>query len=288
MKTTLNHRKSVFCHGMFVRPADEDYFVGRWALLNGIYPLAFWQISQALEKYLKCSLVLNGVSVRQKGHEVCQLYDVYQKIDDDICINSFRKPDKLHDDWWEPEEVGAFLKKLDAMGSGDSRYGLESWWRRKADLFKFDQLAFQFRRTTIGLSWLIGEDWPTANSIEEEFKGSSWRELLIAKNRYQCRKWDNGFEHEFVFKPKSRKDAFGRLNLERPFGEEHYDGSLPSLAVPVLGPFRNGALYLLAEEYRSLKERGLLTQEDNEFVSWLVENVRFNAETRNFLQTLRS
>jgi hypothetical protein len=63
--TSLNHFKSVFAAQFFVVPADRNYFLARFTRINGIPEEFWWQSLQAIEKYLKAGLVLNGESVKQ-------------------------------------------------------------------------------------------------------------------------------------------------------------------------------------------------------------------------------
>ncbi len=50
--------------------ADQDYLTARMAFRAGIVTPALWQSQQAVEKYLKCILLLNRIPAKRVGHDL--------------------------------------------------------------------------------------------------------------------------------------------------------------------------------------------------------------------------
>lgn len=137
----LNHFKSVIAYQHFVYPADRDYVISRWLLLQNFSEEFFWHAAQAVEKYLKASLLLNGRSVKKQGHDLVQLYSDHKSAVGTLAITAFERPPGLHVDYWHDETIEVYLRKLSQFGSADSRYRLLSWNRSIDDLFKLKHNA---------------------------------------------------------------------------------------------------------------------------------------------------
>ena len=282
---TLRHSKSICGHYFFVKPADCDYLVARWALANGLYPHFFWNAAQTLEKYLKCSLLLNGCSVNEHGHSLTKLYSEYKEICPDTCIQSFRIPHENYSSVWDSRTIEDFLGQLDFMGSPDSRYGAFSWWRRRGDMPKFDQLAFEFRRTTIGLDWIVGEDWIVEGEPAKKYEGLCYRDLLLAFPRYQVRAWFNGAENKLLqFQPESHKDGLARFNAEVPFEQSDFSGLLPGRVFPAIGEFQNGPIARMDRIFKRNNPNDPLKPHDADFLEWLLVNVKLSKEIKKTIK----
>ena len=184
--TSLNHFKSVATHDFFVLPADQNYFLARFTRIHGFAGEFWWQSLQAIEKYLKAGLLLNGVSVKKsRGHEIFALWEEHSSILGELAVTSFVMPALLHDDFWRPQTVGDFIHDVETQRQPDSRYGLVSHREQMDDLFKLDQLVVELRRCTIGLDWIVGRDWPE-NELEE-YKDRTYRDVILEKPDYQVR-----------------------------------------------------------------------------------------------------
>lgn len=184
--TSLNHFKSVATHDFFVLPADQNYFLARFTRIYGFAGEFWWQSLQAIEKYLKAGLLLNGVSVKKsKGHEIFALWEEHSSILGELAVTSFVMPALLHDDFWRPQTVGDFIHDVETQRQPDSRYGLVSHREQMDDLFELDQLVVELRRCTIGLDWIVGRDWPE-NELEE-YKDRTYRDVILEKPDYQVR-----------------------------------------------------------------------------------------------------
>ena len=62
----MNALKNNVVTQMFVDTADQNYLIARWAYHRGLFLDFFWNACQALEKYLKASLLLNGKSAKDQ------------------------------------------------------------------------------------------------------------------------------------------------------------------------------------------------------------------------------
>ena len=78
---------------MFVDPADHDYVVSRWCYQNCLFGSFFWNAAQAIEKYLKASLLLNGRSSKKFGHDLVRLYDAVTEYADDLLPDGLERPE---------------------------------------------------------------------------------------------------------------------------------------------------------------------------------------------------
>ncbi|MBK7686911.1 MAG: hypothetical protein IPJ25_13650 [Rhodocyclaceae bacterium] len=66
----------------FVVPADQDYLMSRLLAQNGLPRGFYWAAAQAIEKYLKAFLLMNGEGVKGfKAHPIKALFKAASKID---------------------------------------------------------------------------------------------------------------------------------------------------------------------------------------------------------------
>ena len=86
-------------HESFVIPADEDYLTARLLYKSNLHRNFFWSAAQCIEKYLKALLLLNGISVKKKGHNlkklILEVEKIYHDINNiDLSVHSKIKIDK--------------------------------------------------------------------------------------------------------------------------------------------------------------------------------------------------
>ena len=65
---------------LFTEAADEDYIVARVAFQFGLPNQFSWSAQQAIEKYLKGALLLNGISVKKSRHNIVNLFSEIRKL----------------------------------------------------------------------------------------------------------------------------------------------------------------------------------------------------------------
>lgn len=266
--TSLNHFKSVATHDFFVLPADQNYFLARFTRIYGFAGEFWWQSLQAIEKYLKAGLLLNGVSVKKsKGHEIFALWEEHSSIFGELAVTSFVKPALLHDDFWRPQTVGDFIHDVETQGQPDSRYGLVSHREQMDDLFKLDQLVFELRRRTIGLDWIVGRDWPE-NELEE-YKDRTYRDVILEKPDYQVRP---------IIPPKATlnvggddiTDLFHSWNFAFSRGPEDLSRKPTANLIPMLST-TNAHPFQLIE---ALNLQKMIGPPVNERIQWLLDSIK--------------
>jgi len=144
-ETNLSIEKGNIAKMMFLKTADYNYVLARGAFFNNMALDFLWLALHAVEKYLKATLLLNGLSSKNYRHYIEKLYKSVLKIDERIKVGPFVKPGKNNFDW-KDESVEEFIKKLNKMGSADNRYLLYGYSTKVADLHKLDQLIWHIRR----------------------------------------------------------------------------------------------------------------------------------------------
>ncbi|MCZ8094138.1 MAG: HEPN domain-containing protein [Acidovorax sp.] len=175
--------------------ADQDYISARLCFRSSLIPQFHWAALQALEKYLKCILVLNRVKA-PKTHDLGRLFDlVKSELDVDLPLIA---------------ETREFIVYLDTYGR--HRYFESSWaiegnecnkldcsvWdlRRFASVLRTDehssqQLSVDQRRKAIAKISESGEKHPHAFQIP-----GGLLERIVEDNKHASRPgliWQNGY-----------------------------------------------------------------------------------------------
>ena len=276
---SLSHFKSVTAHQFFVAPADQNYLLARWMLINGFGGEFFWQAGQAIEKYLKAGLVLNGVPVANLGHGIEALHMLHREAFGDLSFGSFTKPDSLHLDWWDNETVESFLRHVSRCGDPNSRYGLVGWYGSDAGLFKLDQLVFGLRRLTVGLDWIIGQVWPAA--LEDQvFAGKTYREALAYNPFYQPRRGFDDANQQLVLPGETRSDLLHSWNFAFVRDSGDLEKPAPSRLRSGMG-FVNSYMFLYWQE---LSKPDPLDPIFLHGMDWLIDNIRLPRDDKQELR----
>jgi len=174
--TTLRHFQSVFANQFFVIAADEDYLFARWSRLNGFHRKFYWFAAQAIEKYLKATIVLNCGSAKDLKHDLLASYERHcEHLGSDSFLKFPNTPSAIAEVWLQqtPKE---FLKRVNAFGGSDSRYRMTPFSTKVDDLHKLDASVFELRRRAIGLHWTVGEDWEEPDF--QIFVGEEYRKII--------------------------------------------------------------------------------------------------------------
>ena len=276
---SLNDFKFSTAYEFFVAPADRDYLFARWLFING-FPEFFWHASQAVEKYLKAGLVLNGEKLKKGNHDIESLYKKHCQIFDTLAFKCFTKPLELSVEFWRDSTVDLFVKRINDMGNPDSRYGLVSWHRRNCDLFKFDQLCWHLRRLTIGLNWNVNEDFPCEPAIKR-FAGKTYREVLTENPTAQPRGTIGNLTKTIVGTGPLMSDLFHAWNFEFLRDEVDLSKAIPNSLKPQLGPFKNSILFLYWKALTQTDSSGALLGLSENFkdgMQWLVSSIKLNTD----------
>lgn len=283
MFININHFKSVITAKFFVEPADINYYFARWAIISGFYTEFYWQSAQAIEKYLKASLVLNGISVIKASHNIPTLFDQHLENFHEIQIKHLQKPDQLHADKWEDETVDSFVRRIARQGSPDIRYGQQSWHNITADLFKLDQLVFYLRRTTIGEKWIVGDDWEPRDA-EIAYVGKHFTDIMLNNDRYSPRSDMIIRNIPANIAGNKIEDAMYAWNFCFYRDESDIEKLAPQTLTQEIGPTSNSYLFLLHENIkRSNKNQSPLVKEG---VEWLISNIKIPKDAKEYFQKL--
>jgi len=276
-----NHFKSVFAHQFFIRAADHNYVVARWARIVGLTREFFIQAHQAVEKYLKAALVLNGLPVLKYRHDIVLLFRKHLEVFGDLAVVNLEKPDKLDSELWKMPSAFRFIQHLESNGNPDSRYRLTSFAAYSSDLFHLDELVRRLRRLTIGLDWAVGQDWAVSDELTD-CKGVTYRQALMRHPRAQIR-GEILDESELARKlSPSLNDALllGNVAFYESLEPEHL--RIPGTVASWLGPLENSYLFLLAEALRD----GRVNQVVRDGTLWIIDNILLPPPVRDELRRL--
>jgi HEPN domain-containing protein len=120
---------NTFAIRSFREIADQDYIAARLSFRAQLIPQFLWQSLQALEKYLKCILVLNRIKA-PKSHELAELLKDLDK--------SGKFKIRLSD------EAKRFIEYLDTYGR--FRYYETPYYTVGRELYSLDRTVWEIRR----------------------------------------------------------------------------------------------------------------------------------------------
>lgn len=131
---------------MFIETADLNYVGARAAFFEQRHWDFWWLTLHAVEKYLKSTLLLNGMSAKVGGHNLHRLLEAVYKLDTRLTVPAFHKPKISGLSGWPTALERTFVSRLNEFGSADNRYGAYGYTLRTADLLLSDQLIYWARR----------------------------------------------------------------------------------------------------------------------------------------------
>lgn len=157
----------------FVVPGDQDYLMSRLLALKGLPRGFYWAAAQAIEKYLKAFLLMNGEGVKGfKAHPIKALFEAASKIDTSLADLNILPHQGIQVEaslshHLKKFAISDFIDDLERHGSADNRYNAFGVKYNTGHLCAMDSLSFQLRRK-------IG-----AITIDESFKKLSPDLVLI-------------------------------------------------------------------------------------------------------------
>ena len=246
---SLNHFKSIFVHQFFIRAADQNYSLARWARIVGLSRESFSQAHQALEKYFKAALLLNGEDVRSANHDIMGMFDRHSSLFGSLAVSRLVKSDAISDEHWDCDDARDLVWRIESNGNPNSRYRLTSFVCRSGDLFALDDFVRQIRRLSVGLNWTVGEDWPVPEELLP-YQGRKFSDVLVGLPNYQVRGDPLKRENAYLDMEISVEDAIHAWNHSFPRASRDLEGPMPPSVVHWLGQFENSYLFLLWEAIR--------------------------------------
>ncbi len=141
----------------FVVPGDQDYLVSRLLAQKGLPRGFYWAAAQAIEKYTKAFLLINGKGVKGYGrHPIKALFDAASRID-----NSLLELNILPHHSIEVKDnavghvktfaISDFIDDLEKHGRADNRYNAFGVTYNTGHLFAMDSLSFQLRQRSCSI-----------------------------------------------------------------------------------------------------------------------------------------
>ncbi|AWU97314.1 HEPN domain-containing protein [Azospirillum ramasamyi] len=283
---TLNHLKSVFANEFFVEPADQNYQLARWAKIHGFHREFYWQAVQAIEKYCKAVLALNGESVIKDSHKIEKLFDRCCMRLDDLVVQRLERPAEFPQELWNDEDPGRFLRFLYQQGNPNSRYGMTSWFNRPSDLVKLDCLVFSLRRCAIGIDWVVGTDF-NVNPEILEFTGKSFAEVLRAKPTYQVREGFKTVSSPAILSGENIEDSLTMWNFQIASMPSNLDQPLPPSMSSIIGPARNSLLHIFCNAINKHEGKDI-DKILREGALWLLNTVKLDTQFIELLKKYES
>jgi hypothetical protein len=160
----------------FVVPGDQDYLMSRLLAQKGLPRGFYWAAAQAIEKYLKALLLMNGEEVKGfKAHPIKALFEAASRIDTSLADLNILPHQSIQVEasvshHLKKFAIPDFIDDLERHGSADNRYNAFGVEYNTGHLCAMDSLSFQLRGK-------IG-----AIPIYESFKKLSSDLILIFEN----------------------------------------------------------------------------------------------------------
>lgn len=143
----LNCPKYVVVKELFIDTGDEDYVIARWCIFNRLSRQFFWNAAQAIEKYLKAALLLNGYSSKGYGHDLIALFCQVKRFAGDLIPQKLEAPKQVrlfadHRELWGDPTTREFIRRVNRYGHPSNRYNFFGFELGASDLYKLDQVVF--------------------------------------------------------------------------------------------------------------------------------------------------
>lgn len=135
MKALINN----FAVRSFRDTADGDYIAARSAFRCTLYQQFFWSSQQAVEKYLKCILLLNRIPATKMRHNLCFGLD---KMSHEGKFQVRLSP-----------ECRKFIEHLSTYGN--HRYFEISYYSLSSEVFILDRTVWEVRRYRTVLDYCL-------------------------------------------------------------------------------------------------------------------------------------
>jgi HEPN domain-containing protein len=151
-----------FATRSFRDTADGDYIAARLAYRSQLIPQFLWSSLQAIEKYLKCVLVLNRIRA-PKGHNLASILEVFEKNKKfDLRLT---------------EATRKFLLYLDTYGQ--YRYYETPYYTKGYGLISLDRAVWEVRRYARVMNYNIkNAEGNDNNMLQHEITANESAETL--------------------------------------------------------------------------------------------------------------
>jgi hypothetical protein len=135
----------------FVVPGDQDYLMSRLLAQKGLPRGFYWAAAQAIEKYFKAFLLMNGEGVKKfKAHPIKELFKASSKVDSSIATLNILPHQNIQVDasvskHLKTFDIRDFIDDIEKHGSADNRYNTFGVEYNTGHLCAMDSLSFKLR-----------------------------------------------------------------------------------------------------------------------------------------------
>ncbi|MEP4249426.1 HEPN domain-containing protein [Tateyamaria sp.] len=205
---------------MYRDAADHDYLLARFSARSNLLYQFWWNAQQAIEKYLKAALLLNGKPTVTYRHGLKKMLEEAQGFSGDLLPmvlcppKDVRSKNRLNPRGFLP--IKEFVEKVERNGDANNRYRISSVSTERRDLLYFDETCFHLRRISFPLDMKLDD------------KNSTAREELLANRNIQLHP-EMGFDNFFERTHKEAWDEYFRwCNFAYFYEETVARGEYPS------------------------------------------------------------
>lgn len=248
-------------------------------ITNNFYPEFFWQAAQAVEKYLKAGLLLQGYKLSKGTHKLEDLYKLHCSTYKDLAFIKFKKPNIFPDIYWEDTPVRNYIKSLNMNGHPDGRYGLRGWYRKTDDLFKLDQACWNFRRLSIGLDWKIPATRSTKSRSDQQSK--TYKQALLQNPKFDPLGPIKKINESIYNFGASRKDILQKWNFEH-YSSDDINAPAPRSLFSKYFMMSNSYLYLFWDYLIKIPvDKKLRSDKCDIYIDgmhWLIGNIKISPD----------
>lgn len=151
---------------MYRDAADHDYLLARFSARSNLLYQFWWNAEQAIEKYLKAALLLNGISTLEHGHKLEKMFKIAQGFSGDLLPVILCPPREVNSkNWSNPRgflPIEKFVAQVEQNGDPNNRYRIFSTTTKSRDLIYFDEVCFLLRRIAFPLDMKLSDRGSTA------------------------------------------------------------------------------------------------------------------------------
>ena len=276
-KSQLSVPKNDVVTHLFVDTADQDYILARMSYHGQMVNGFFWAAGQAIEKYLKASLLLNGKSSKGYNHDLVKLFEAVNRYASDLLPERLTKPSQLRTALWHEEETPVeFLKRIRPYTDPNSRYNIFGYILSPEDLFHLDQFIFAARRVAFRLDYTFPRQPKNRQGAPQTV-----REMMVRSPKYQPRK---GLLDKIIKANSNHKLYDAALSFNFPFAPDDYEHKQIQLSSSTASSVLYRQIFALLETPRSSLDTDAADLAAD-LADWVVENISL---PRDLEQKLRN
>lgn len=254
---------------LYLHTADENYIVARWCVQQGLGGQFIWNAMHAIEKYLKCALLMNGVSVRNIGHNVGWAYRRLTKVAGALLPETIARPEGVIVHTWRDETPAYFIARLSSHDGAGVRYAMAGHSHHQSDLFKLDAVVFAIRRLCLALDEVA----------HGRASDQTHREMLKARPDFAFAQMQAPLQSLQMSSRLTTDLSRAAFSLNMPFAPEDFDHGMLEDGFAMSGPVleRRMVRYLQSDDEQAVRV-GIAVRE------WFLKNNAVGASLRREIE----